>query len=410
MLASLLPFGGRGSLQGRLHELVDVLLERPGEVPVGLVDRRVHDREDLHGLLAIRDTGLTKRAVDTLRENRLELLGYLEEGLFDRVTLLLHRDDSKRQEAVVTPVSRLKDRTLKNVYERRAMREGAPQLLEAVDQQKLQQITQTLTKLEGLVPDGAAIFNQAIEAAKADLGAYLQGGVKQFFKNMAGDPVLKATSFANAIRAGLSNLPTIARLYLPRGAEKEAQRSIYELTPVEKQPQLVQQMVKAFEPESKVDLAALFKGNAMPYVQNLQAAVQELLQNVAPNGGFKLAQQVAATPAPEVEQAPQPQQAGQAPTAQGQAEPTPKPAAQSATATTPTQPAAQTQAAANTAPTTQTQAAQPAQTSSTGKRMSVNDKPAIDDLAAYLTKKVGVDAATLTKVLTQLAKEQKLLA
>lgn len=313
-------------------------------------------------------------------------------------------------------MTRLKDRTLKNVYERRAAGAGAPQLLEAVDFAKLNQVQQTLAKLEGLVPDGANIFNQAIEAAKTDLANYQKGGIKQFFKNIASDPILKVTLFANALRAGLSALPTIVKLgFLPKGGEKETQRSIFELVPPEKQQQLVQQIVKAFEPGKldrvAVDIGSFFTGNKMPYVQNLQAAVQELLQNVAPNGGFKLAQQVAATPPAEVQQAPQPQDQ-QAPAqtqnaAKAQAKPAPKPGA---TAPAPTQPTAQTQAAANTAPTTQTQAAQPTQTSSTGKRMTANDTAAINDLAGYLTKKTGVDQATLAKVLAQLAKEQKLLA
>ncbi len=296
---------------------------------------------------------------------------------------------------------RLKERTLKHVYEQRAGRDDASPLLEAVDQQALQKVSDALAKLEGIVPDGANLFNKAIEAAKGDLGNYLKGGVKQFFKNLAGDPVLKASSFANAIRAGLASFPTIAKLYLPKGAEREAQRSVLELIPPEKQKQFIDQVTKAFVPESNVDVSSVFKGNSMPYVQNLQAAVQELFQNVAPNGGFKLGQQAAAQPPAQVQQASQGQQA---PGQQAQTQ------AQSATAPKPTQPSAPTQAAANTAPTTSAQATQASQTSSTGKRLTANDKPAIDDMAMYLTKKTGLDQATLAKVLTQLARDQKLLA
>lgn len=296
-------------------------------------------------------------------------------------------------------MTRLKDRTLKNMYEQRAHREGAPQLLEAVDQQKLQQINQTLAKLEGLVPDGANLFNQAIEAAKTDLANYLQGGVKQFFKNLAGDPVLKATSFANAIRSGLSALPQIVKLYLPKGGEKETQRSIMELTPQAKQQQLIQQMVKAFTPESKVDITSLFKGNSMPYVQNLQAAVQELLQNVAPNGGFKLAQQAAAAPAPEVEQAPQPN---------GQAEQTPKPgtegpqataaATQPTTPSEPTQQAQATQGTTASAPTKATQAPTPQK-----KLNPKTDAERISNIAYFLASQTGVDKASADKLIAKLA-------
>ena len=287
----------------------------------------------------------------------------------------------------------LKERTLKRVYEQRAQRESAPQLLEAVDQQKLQQITAALAKLDGLVPDGANMFNQAIEAAKADLASYLRGGVKQFFKNIAGDPVLKATSFANAIRAGLANMPAIAKLYLPRGAEKETQRSVMELIPTEKQQQFVQAMVKAFEPETNVDMTSLFKGNSMPYVQNLQAAVQELLQNVAPNVGFKLAQQANSTPPTEVEQASAPK---------GQAEPTPKPGVQQQTQpTTATQPAQVAQAAATTQATAPAKAAQ-----SVTPQKKLNprtDKERISNIAYFLASQTGIDKAAAEKLIAKLA-------
>lgn len=292
-------------------------------------------------------------------------------------------------------MSSLKNRTLKRVYEQKAVREGAPQLLEAVDQQKLQQVQQALAKLDGLVPDGANIFNQAIEAAKNDLANYLRGGVKQFFKNLAGDPVLKASSFANAIHAGLANLPAIVKLYLPKGAENEAQRSVLELTPQEKQQQLVQQMVKAFEPESSVDIRNMFSGNKMPYVQNLQAAVQELLQNVAPNTGFKLAQQAAAQPAPEVQQAPQ-----------GKAEQTPSQstAATPGTVNAPTTSTQPTQAANATTSSTETAPTQAAKAPTLQKKLNPKtDSERIGNIAYFLASQTGVDKAAAAKLIAKLA-------
>lgn len=298
-------------------------------------------------------------------------------------------------------MTRLKERTLKRVYEQRTHREAAPQLLEAVDQAKIQQITAALTKLDGLVPDGANLFNQAIEAAKTDLGNYLRGGVKQFFKNLAGDPVLKATTLANSVRAGLANLPTITKLYLPRGMEKETQRSVLELVPQEKQQQLLASMVKAFEPESKVDIGSLFKGNSMPYVQNLQAAVQELLQNVAPNAGFKLAQQAAATPPTEVQQATPP--AGQA---KGQEiAPTPKPnAAGAQTSTAPTVASEPTQAATATDTTKATAPTQAAKAPATQKKLNPKtDQERINNIAYFLASQTGVDKAAAEKLIAKLA-------
>jgi hypothetical protein len=299
-------------------------------------------------------------------------------------------------------VTRLKERTLKRVYEQRAQREAVPQLLEAVDQAKIQQITAALAKLDGLVPDGANLFNQAIEAAKTDLGNYLRGGVKQFFKNIAGDPVLKATSLANAIRAGLSNLPTIAKLYLPRGMEKEAQRSVLELVPQEKQQQMLAAMVKAFEPETNVDIGSIFKGNSMPYVKNLQAAVQELLQNVAPNAGFKLAQQAAATPPTEVQQA-------TPPTDKQAAEKTPTPGAEpnsgpSSAGAAPTVGSEPTQAAAATNTTQASAPTKAAQAPATQKKLNPKtDRERIDNIAYFLASQTGIDKAAAAKLIAKLA-------
>lgn len=303
-------------------------------------------------------------------------------------------------ERLVTCVKRLKDRTLKNVYEQRAQTTEAPVLLEAVDQAALQQVSQALAKLEGLVPDGANIFNQAIEAAKTDLGNYLKGGVKQFFKNLVGDPVLKATSFANAVRAGFAAFPTVSKLYLPKGAENEQQRSVMELIPQDKQQQFVQAMVKAFTPESKVDISQLFKGNSMPYVQNLQAAVQELFQNVAPNGFFKLSQQAAATPPPAVQQAQNSQQAGQPPqAAQNQAGPTPAAGAGNAP-TTGSQPTQAANATGSTAATAPTKAATPP---TAQKKLGPKDTDRIDNISYFLASQTGVDKAAAQKIIAKLA-------
>ncbi len=288
----------------------------------------------------------------------------------------------------------LKDRTLKNVYERKERCENTAQLLEGVDLQKLAAVQNVLAKFRNLVPQEATIFNKAIEDAKTDLESYRQGGVKQFFKNIMSDPVLKATSFANAIRDGLANLPAIARIYMPQGAEKETQRSVLEMIPQEKQQQFIEAMTKAFAPESKVDVKALFTGNAMPYVQNLQAAVQELLQNTNPQAAFKMSNQIQTVPAPVVQQASQPNQ--QQPT--------------NAAAPTPTAAASAPQQTTNTTPTQSAAAAQKPVQSKTPTRVAPDDKAAITDMAAYLTKKVGLDQASLERVLTQLAKDQKLMS
>ena len=275
---------------------------------------------------------------------------------------------------------RLKDRTLKNDYERRNIRENAGIIQEAgLDPVKMKEYENAVDKLKDLVPPQAAIFNKAIEDAKNELIKYIEGGVGQTIKGIFGkDPVAKAVNFANSIRAGIANIPALAKTFVPPGSEKETQKSFLELVPTDKQQQLISVMVKAF-------------GGKLPYVANMTAAVQEMLQNTNPQGLYKNAQAAAAI--------------------QQVAPPPAQPAAQAANATgaQPTQASAAADAAKGSAPTTSATAPSTSPTTSTPKKITVKDTAAIADLANYLTKKVGLDAPTLTKVLTQLAKDQKLV-
>ena len=336
-------------------------------------------------------------------------------------------------------MTRLKDRTLKKAYERQTLREGTTLLLEA-DQKVIQQIEQALAALSGITPDGAKIFEQAIDAAKQELGKYLQGGIKQTFKNVFSDPVAKATTLANAIRTGLSQLPTIARLYLPKGGENETQKSIWEMVPPEKQKDLLASFTKAFKSDlSKGGLGGamdLLKGNGLPYIANLQQAVQELLQNTNPQGGFKMGQQAAAQQEPPVQTATPTTAPGQAePAAAGQAAPTPASAgqgpqgAQAGAQGTPQAAGAKTSNAAQTQgsqPAQTTQPAQPAQQSQTAskpvstgtpKKLTVQDVDQMGDIADFLTNpkrknspKIAVDPKSVQQVLAALAKSGMLFA
>lgn len=329
-------------------------------------------------------------------------------------------------------MTRLKDRTLKKAYEQQTLREGAT-LLQEADQKVIQQIEQALSALSGITPDGAKIFEQAIAAAKQELGKYLQGGIKQSFKNIFSDPVAKATTLANAIRTGLTQLPTIARLYLPPGTEKETQKSIWEMVPPEQQKDLLATFTKAFKSDlSKGGLSGamdLLKGNELPYIANLQMAVQELLQNTNPQGGFKLAQQATAQQEPPIQTATPETAPGQATPAPGQAGQGPQ-GAQAGAQGTP-----QTVAAPNVGNAVQTQGPQTAQTTkpaqpaqqsepaskpvSTGtpRKLSVQDVDQMGDIADFLTNpkrknspKIAVDPKSVQQVLAALAKNGMLFA
>lgn len=344
---------------------------------------------------------------------------------------------------VVSNMTRLKDRTLKKAYEHKALREGTSLLMEA-DQKVIQQIDQALAALDGITPDGAKIFSAAIANAKQELGKYLQGGIKQTFKNIFNDPVAKATTLANAIRTGLSQLPTIAKLYLPPGSEKETQKSIWEMVPVEQQKDLLTTFTKSFKADlNKGGLSGamdLLKGNGLPYIANLSQAVQELLQNTNPQGGFRLGQQAAAQHEPPIQTATPDVAPGQTTSAEdtntnssaanAKTGDTPQAAQAGAQGTAQAAPVAGnvgnavqtqgTQAAQTTQATEPTQATQPANKPvSTGapKKLSVQDVDQMNDIADFLTNpkrknspKIAVDKEAIQQVLNALAKNGMLFA
>lgn len=202
-------------------------------------------------------------------------------------------------------MSSLKNRTLKKHYEQSVRREKT--LAEAFDVKKAEQASAAIAKLEALIPQEAAMFRKALEAAKTDLQKASAGGLLQGIKNAFSDPLLKATAMANALHAGFAALPKVLGMYLPPQQQKEGEKSTFELVPQEKQQLFIDTMTKAFAPASTGtiggDIKGLFSNNVMPYIQNLNAAVKELMMNVAPNGAFKLGQQAAATPPAEIQKA-----------------------------------------------------------------------------------------------------------
>lgn len=303
-------------------------------------------------------------------------------------------------------MSNLKNRTLKNQYERRALRENT--LAEAFDTKKAEAASAAIAKLEALIPVQAAMFRKALEAAKTDLQKASAGGFMQGLKSIVGsDPLLKASSMVNALQAGFSALPKVLGMYLPPDAQKEGQKSCFELIPAEKQKLFIDTMTKAFAPENTGTLAgdikALFSNNVMPYVSNLNAAVQEMMMNVAPNGAYKLGQQAAASPPAEIVKAtpeqgkPEQTEPSTAPQAQG-TQATPGTANAPTTSSEPTQAAAATDTTAATAPTQAAKAPTPQK-----KLNPSTDKERIDNIAYFLASQTGTDKAAAQKLITKLA-------
>ncbi len=274
-----------------------------------------------------------------------------------------------------------------------------------MDPQKLNAATAAITKLESMVPAEAKMFKAGLEAAKADLLKYSKGGIIQGLKNIVtGDPMLKATAMGNALQAGFAALPKILTMFLPQNMRQEGQRSCFELIPTEKQTQFVDAMTQAFSPSGTGsiggDIKSMFSNNVMPYINNLNAAVKEMTMNVAPNGAFKLGQQAAATPAPEIQKA-APEQGKP-----GQAEQTPGQATQATpgTANAPTTSSEPTQAAAATDNTKETAPTQAAKAPTPQKKLNPKtDSERINNISYFLASQTGIDKAAAQKLIAKLA-------
>lgn len=197
----------------------------------------------------------------------------------------------------------------------------------------------------------------------------------------------KATVLADVLKLGMEQTPKIALLSLPKGAEKENTKSILDLTPEDNKNTLVGSVAKAFHSDLKDrNLLDLVKGSKLPYIRDLNAAVEELLKVITPQGSVVAAAQASQLPS----------------LADSKAE-------QSATSTSATQGTKETSSTAETKPSSETSSTDASRTSSTGKRMSPNDKEQLADLANYVSKKSGIDAESASKIITQLAKDQKIV-
>jgi hypothetical protein len=145
----------------------------------------------------------------------------------------------------------------------------------------------------------------------------------------------------------------------------------------------------------------LLKGNGLPYIANLQIAVQELLQNTNPQGGFKMAQQALAQQEPPVQTATPAPPADQAAPAAGQT----APAANAGTtpSVAPNAPEQAKQANPSVGSAGTNQAAPPA----TNKRL--DDPQKIPAIAAYVSQGTGVDQKVVEQVLQFLLKKNGLI-
>ena len=98
-----------------------------------------------------------------------------------------------------------------------AEQKAAQLLLEAMDEQDLQKVSAIIDKLNTLKAPELPSLSAAIEQAQAELNKYTGGGplraawTKLMTKLGADNPVVKITTFADALERGFSQIPTILK-------------------------------------------------------------------------------------------------------------------------------------------------------------------------------------------------------
>ena len=123
---------------------------------------------------------------------------------------LKERHDDKRLKLLQERIKRIDDQVLQE-------NKAAKLLLEAMDQDDLNKVTAIIDKLNSIKTPQLPKLNAAIEQAQAELNKYTAGGplAKAWtkLKGLVGvdNPVVKITTFANALERGFSQIPNILR-------------------------------------------------------------------------------------------------------------------------------------------------------------------------------------------------------
>lgn len=130
-------------------------------------------------------------------------------------------------------------------------------LIEAMNDQDLQQASNVIDKLRGLKGKGIKSLDDAINKAESQINRYTAGGplVKAWnkLKGIAGfdNPLVRFMTFANALEQGFRQLPTIIKNNLPDvDLNANQDETIAQLvTDVDKQKTITDNMLKALSPK-----------------------------------------------------------------------------------------------------------------------------------------------------------------
>lgn len=194
-------------------------------------------------------------------------------------------------------------KTLKEAYDNRVLTEARQisLLLEALDAQKVQEISSAIDALEKLIPqDKMSGFYSAVEAAKNELAKAYTGGALTKAKQAITQPVSRAVALADSLRTGFKMIPQLLKTFVPQ--DKQNADDVLDNLIVD--PNKKQQFIKAFTNAIRpsgilASLGRLFGVNkGIPFLKNVEVAIAEMMQNMKKSELVNLAKASSQTPQP----------------------------------------------------------------------------------------------------------------
>lgn len=154
-------------------------------------------------------------------------------------------------------------------------------IIEAIEEEDLQEVEKLIDKLRSMKGKGVAALDKAISNAEADVAKYASGGIGTEFltkiKGMVGlkNPIVKVTTFADALEQGLKQVPTILKInlgdqeFLKKNLEFPIDKILEK--DAKKKKVVTDTIFKAFKPKG---ILSSFKN--VPYVEDMSKLARDL--------------------------------------------------------------------------------------------------------------------------------------
>lgn len=174
---------------------------------------------------------------------------------------------------------------LREQYKSRLLEESkrVSLVLEALDPQQVQNVADAIDALEKLIPsDKMPTFYKAVQSAKTELGKTLAGGIKTAVVQKFTQPVGKAIALADGLKSAFRMLPQLVKSFVPQNQQNITNKPIQQLIDKGKSKQFADAFLNAVRPSGVVaTLGKLFGKGGIPFMDNPNAAVYEMMQKMS---------------------------------------------------------------------------------------------------------------------------------